>query len=207
MKIFSMYENLHKAFNKSCIQPIESSNGKSFFEIKETAPNSKFKALKIFGINDRKSLLIKFDHFHCLKSSVECSIKSNFLDHKCKYINKSCDYILYTEHKGRDFIFFIECKSSSHDKKDVRRQLKNADYFTQYLHNLLKFHFNTETPKFEKVNILFYTSKSICKTSIKSSFTKISHKELDIITKHNYSKSSQKVLNLHINTILKGWTN
>jgi len=129
-------------------------HGRSFARLRETGAEAKLKKVKVFDVPD-SSILINLDR--CEQP------KTLFRNEKGQ--RQRCDYVLLTIFNNREFMIFIEMKSTTVKDTEVQRQFKGAECIMDYCNAALnRFHDQRNLlSAFQKRFVVFYKPRSIAK--------------------------------------------
>ncbi len=124
-------------------------HGRCFALLKEDAPDSKLKPVKIFDVSPN-SVLIKLDKSEQPKTLLQ----------EGRGQRQRCDYVLLTIYQDRPLMLFVEMKSRTAKKPEIQRQFKGAECIMDYCNSVLKrFHDQEDfLGQFQKRFIVFYKS-------------------------------------------------
>ena len=121
--------------------------------LKETDQFGDENKIEIGGLNS-SSLAFRLDN-------EEFPQLSQLLRVETENINKKCDFVLFTEYKGRKCIILIEMKSSR--EGDYETQLKNGELFLKYIISLIDFNNEGAAPNLQYIPVLIAKSRRTLK--------------------------------------------
>jgi hypothetical protein len=105
-------------------------NGRCFAQLKEDAPDSKLKTVRIFDVSSG-SIFINLDKFEQPKTLVK--------DERGQ--RQRCDYVLLTIWQGQPLMLFVEMKSKVAKDLKIQRQFKGSECIMDYCNAVLdRFH-------------------------------------------------------------------
>lgn len=122
-------------------------HGRCFALLKEDAPDSKLRTVKIFDVSP-DSILINLDKFEQPKTLLKGE----------RGQRQRCDYVLLTICQDKPLMLFVEMKSRTLDKPEIRRQFKGSECVMDYCNSVLKrFHAQDNfLGHFQKRFVVFY---------------------------------------------------
>ncbi|OQY37999.1 MAG: hypothetical protein B6226_04235 [Candidatus Cloacimonetes bacterium 4572_65] len=164
--------------------------------------------MRVFIPDNSHLLCIRFDTVKCILSktkNMDCKSKSAFINGDIKGLTKGCDYIIFHKKESKLYVIFIECKSDSHEPKQVNYQLQNGSLFVDYLIALLKLHAEKDSVFQEKeVDIV---KKFLLLKTAKKIRARANHfdqnKKYGFAIKENYQKNATGELKLTLNQLIK----
>jgi hypothetical protein len=110
--------------------PMGAERGRCFAKLKEDAPDSKLKTVRIFDVAPN-SILINLDKFEQPKTLLR--------DERGQ--RQRCDYVLLTIWQDQPLMLFIEMKSKVVKDVKIQRQFKGAECIMDYCNAVLnRFH-------------------------------------------------------------------
>ncbi|MGC9196219.1 MAG: hypothetical protein ACP5IL_12305 [Syntrophobacteraceae bacterium] len=122
-------------------------HGRCFAQLKEDAPGSKLKTVKILDVS-HDSVLIKLDKFEQPRTLLQDGLGQR----------QRCDYVLLTVWQDKPLMVFVEMKSRTAKDAQIQRQFKGAECIMDYCNSVLKrFHGQADFMDcFQKRFIIFY---------------------------------------------------
>ncbi|MDR3555651.1 MAG: hypothetical protein P4L55_12915 [Syntrophobacteraceae bacterium] len=121
--------------------------GRCFALLKEDAPESKLKTVRIFDVSPN-SVLINLDKFEQPKTLLKGG----------RGQRQRCDYVLLSIWQGTPIMLFVEMKSGTAQDSEIQRQFKGAECIMDFCNSVLKrFHDQDDfLGRFLKRFIVFY---------------------------------------------------
>ncbi len=146
------FGEIKQILNKKIVMDINQEKGS--VPLKENDPQSKLKEVEIYGLH-KDTVVFKLDYRQLKK-------KSQYLSDE-KGLHSGCDYVIVTRYKEKDFILFLELKSTY---KGAAAQLRNSIPFIDYMASLLNIHYNFDFgPERFKRHYIVFVAKRLDKRS------------------------------------------
>ncbi|HAI70434.1 MAG TPA: hypothetical protein DCM38_13485 [Gammaproteobacteria bacterium] len=168
-------------------------NGQGTVILEEKGQDAKLKKVTLRGFDAAQTFAFKLD--------VEGKRISDYLNPAAEKINKSCDGIIFTCFKNKEYVFICELKSGKPVKKEYLRQFRNSHVFVKYINHLLEEFYSLNFRETVSVKyILFdkHQKNKLNKTKIKAH--KIEPEE--ILSEDNHIFSVYKIHHLSENEFL-----
>lgn len=127
--------------------PLRKEHGKCFAQLKEDAPDSKLRTVRIFDVSPG-SILINLDKYQQPRTLLRNE----------KGQRQRCDYVLLTTWQKQPLMLFVEMKSKVAKDPGIQKQFKGAECVMDYCNAVLnRFHQQNDLlSPFLKRFVVFY---------------------------------------------------
>jgi hypothetical protein len=149
--------------------------GSNELVVKECAEDAVLKQLTIHNL-PQNAFAFELDHkpaaalkrqYNRAFDQLSCLIQGGHAN-----ANKKCDLILIVEEQGSYHAIIADLKSTSPDRADCKRQLRNSELYFIYLMSLMKEYHNSAL-KIDSVHkVVFYATKRVLKAVVQQKNSK-----------------------------------
>ena len=147
-------EPIRNLIVESIVTGVCTKNSLNYVILKEDDSSARLRRVDLYGVSP-DSLLINLDKV----------TPPNTLFKSTDGLCKRCDYVLITEHSGRESLIFIEIKSGKPKRKEVCNQFHGGECLVDYIDSTLCrfYQRNSYFGKLARKFVVFYKPPSIRK--------------------------------------------